>query len=188
MKKNREILALIDDYNLFMDSEKTTASPINVIHTKANHNESLYSEQPVVCSQGVNNVDLACELRQKSTTNYSIQLLSRDLTNRLLFRMDEGNGTHRNNLPYIPLSEQSVPTPHFHRYDSNGYNIAYKSEVIKNIAEPLHINEGLALFCLESNTHADDGLDLSINIQEEGFLPMPDLYNNNDPLANIKFE
>ena len=56
-------------------------------------------------------------------------------------RFDEGNGVHRNNNPSIPLHEQEITTPHFHKYDNRGYFIAYKTnELTPYNNKPLNIN------------------------------------------------
>lgn len=54
-----------------------------------------------------------CEVRYKNPNNYSFQILSNILSNKVLARLDEGNGTHRNNCKDIPLDQQMVTTPHF---------------------------------------------------------------------------
>ena len=129
----KELLAIMNNYNLFMDSDKQMELPITVTKEKINHPTSLYVEKDIYTSQPLGNNSFDCEVRKKDIKNYSFQLLTDAFSNRVLFRLDEGNGAHRNNIPDIPLEKQSVPTPHFHRYDSKGHFYAYKSKELEEL-------------------------------------------------------
>lgn len=47
------------------------------------------------------------------------------------FRYDSDGPTHRNYDDNIPFNEQQVTTPHFHRFNTEGVSIAYKTEQLK---------------------------------------------------------
>jgi len=187
-KIHKELLAIMNDYNLFMDSDKQMELPIAVTHEKSNHASSLYIEKEIHTNQPLGHNSFDCEVRNKDIKNYSFQLLTDALSNRVLFRLDEGNGAHRNNIPDIPLEHQSVPTPHFHRYDSKGHFLAYKSKELKEFGSiPLSIQDGISLFCKEGNIHPESTTQtIGISVQENGNIPSAAL-NDTDPLNGINF-
>ncbi len=185
IKINNELLRIMDDYNLFMSSCKNTVMPIFVTKEKPNHKTSLYKEQMLVSDKPFGYTSIDCEIRDKNLLNYSFQILSNRLNNRVLSRLDEGNGVHRNNIPDIPLAEQVVSTPHFHKYDSYGRFLAYKTDSLNSYNEkPLEIEEGFRIFCEEEMISSIDGSPSRIEIKEDGVLPFD---YDNDPLAGISF-
>ena len=187
-KINKELLAIMEDYNLFMDSDKQMELPIAVTNEKPNHTSSLYLEEIIHTDQSLGNNSFDCEIRNKDIKNYSFQLLTDALSNRVLFRLDEGNGAHRNNIPDIPLEKQSVPTPHFHRYDAKGHYFAYKSKELEELRDkPLDIQIGFSLFCKESNIHPENSSQtIGISVQQNGNMPSS-ILNDIDPLNGINF-
>ena len=108
-KINKELLRIMDDYRLFLESEKKIECPVVVSKEKQNHRSSLYVEGPVSGDYHIDSVMYNCELRDKRIDNYSISLVTDSISEKMLFRLDQGNGTHRNNLSGIALEEQSVP-------------------------------------------------------------------------------
>ncbi len=184
IKINKELLEILDDYNLFMESPKSTSMPLRVSKNKSNHPSSLYEEQALDSVKDFGETMIDCEVRYKNPNNYSFQILSNILSNKVLARLDEGNGTHRNNCKDIPLDQQMVTTPHFHKYDTNGRFIAYKTKELEIKSSPLPIQEGFQMFCQEEKITSNNDLAVSIEVQENGVLPFePD----NDPLNGIAF-
>lgn len=139
IKINKELLEILNDYNLFMESPKSTSMPLRVSKNKSNHPSSLYEEQALDSVKDFGETMIDCEVRYKNPNNYSFQILSNILSNKVLARLDEGNGTHRNNCKDIPLDQQMVTTPHFHKYDTNGRFIAYKTKELEIKSSPLPI-------------------------------------------------
>lgn len=77
-----------------------------------------------------------------------------------------------------------VTTPHFHKYDTNGRFIAYKTKELEIKSSPLPIQEGFQMFCQEEKITSNNDLAVSIEVQENGVLPFePD----NNPLNGIAF-
>ncbi len=184
-KINRELLTILNDYELFMSSEKRTNLPFYVTQTKNNHPTSLYNTQSLTSEYEFGHVTIDCEMRDKSPYNYSFQILTDKVQSRVLARLDEGNGTHRNNIPTIPLAEQEVTTPHFHKYNSSGIFIAYKTNsLIHKSGRPLAIGEGIGLFCEEENISVDDNTTELIKVHPDGELPIEE---DIDPLNGISF-
>ncbi len=185
IKINKELLEILGDYNLFMDSPKSTSMPLRVTKNKNNHPSSLYEEQTLYSVKDLGETMIDCEVRYKNPNNYSFQILIDHLTNKVLARLDEGNGTHRNNCKDIPLDQQMITTPHFHKYDTKGRFIAYKTQALEETkSSPLPIQEGFQLFCQEEKISSNNDFAISIEIQENGVLP---LEHDNDPLNGIVF-
>ena len=184
LKVNSELLRIMDDYNLFMSSEKKTEMPIIVSKEKPNHKTSLYKEQLIECDISFGETKMDCEIREKNPSNFSFQLVSNKLSNRVIARLDEGNGVHRNNLPHIPLAEQQVTTPHFHKYDDSGFFIAYKPASLDAYENRLNIKEGLHVFCEEEKIESLNDNTVEILIKEDGVFPFE---HDKDPLNGIMF-
>ena len=47
-KVNKELLELMDDYQLFMHAEKTIPMPISIRNEKPNHKTSLYTKGEII--------------------------------------------------------------------------------------------------------------------------------------------
>ena len=183
---NKELLLIMEDYNLFLCSEKQIEMPIEVTKKKVNHPTSLYVEKKVKSSQQLGEDIFDCEIRNKDIKNYSYQLLTDAISKRVLFRLDEGNGTHRNNIPTIPLKEQQIPTPHFHRYDENGRFFAYRTNELET-KSCLDIKQGVVLFCQEAKIiPSEKNAKIEIAIQEDGVISS-ELLNDSDPLNGVDF-
>ena len=185
IKKNTELLKLMNDYNLFMSSKKQTMMPLVVNKEKPNHKSSLYAEQTLLSDSAFGDTIFDCEIRSMAPLNYSFQIISDKINSRVLARLDEGNGVHRNNLPHIPLAQQQVTTPHIHKYDASGFFIAYKSDALNAYnGKTLDIKEGLRLFCDEEKIESLNGDTIAIQVHEDGKLP---LEHDKDPLNGIMF-
>lgn len=104
-------------------------------------------------------------------------------------RYDTGGGTHKNDAPHIPLAEQSVTTPHFHKYDSNGYFLAYKTDLLNDPKQAEHLFDiefGFPYFCQEGNVCANDNHGVpEVRVFYDGVLPFE--FDNTDPLEGINF-
>ena len=184
-KQNYELLKIMEEHDLFMRNKKHTMMPILVSKEKPNHKTSLYFEQELTADSSFGETKVDCEIREKDRLNYSFQIISDKIKNRVLARLDEGNGVHRNNLPHIPLAEQEVTTPHFHKYDKSGYFLAYKSDSLYAYENtPLDIKEGLRLFCEEEKIESSNSALIEIQIKEDGALPFE---HDIDPLNGIMF-
>lgn len=185
LKKNKQLLQLMDEYVTFINSEKTCSMPIVVSKPKQNHPTSLYKEVPIDSNNSFGCTILDCEIRDKNVTNYSFQLLSDRVDSKVLARIDHGNGTHRNCLPSIPLAEQQVTSPHFHKYNGNGYFYAYKTpELDRFETSSMPIGVGISAFCKEMKIGSSSPSPICIEVREEATLPLD---FDNDPLDGILF-
>lgn len=189
LKQNKEILQKYKEYEEFMNSGKTVCSPIIVSNPKGNHGTSLYSKHPLQAEIPFGNAFMTCEVRNGDHRDYSFQILSDAFTERVVLRYDTGDGTHKNNAPHIPLAEQSVTTPHFHKYDSNGYFLAYKTDLLQDPKQAkflFDVEFGFPYFCQEGRINSTDSRHDIPEIQiRDGNLPFKE--DDIDPLEGINF-
>lgn len=182
-KVDRQILSILNDYNLFIDSNKQVDMPFCVNKLDRNHVTALKGVALLNASKPLGNTVLECEMRERSEYNYSFKILSDAINTRLLFRMDEGDGSHWNRHLLVPVDQQQVPTPHFHKVGDDGIMYAYSTETLKQQPAPLNIYDGFTAFCKESHINQDN---IQLIIHEEGTLPL-EFASEADPLIGIQF-
>lgn len=187
-KKKEELLAVMKDYVIFMDSSKEMSHKLSVNEKKLNHQKSLTGFVDLNCRyQFGNDVKLSCEIRDENCYNYSFDILSDKFENKMLARLDEGNGTHRNKYEDIPLSEQSVSTPHFHKYDVKGRFIAYKTPSLESLnGDKLCIEDGFKVFCQEMKIVGTNGGKGEIEYLGQGLFSKDPV--EEDPLNGVAFK
>lgn len=182
---NTELLKIMHDYVEFMDVDKRIDLPVVISEHKKNHPSSLYYRSQLSAVFSFGNTSFDCEIRDRDTLNYSFQIRSDRFKEQVVLRFDEGFSTHKNNIPGIPLQEQSVTTPHFHRFNEDGYFIAYKNEQLAHITTyPMSIEDGFDVFLQEAKI-ADGGKSPRILILNDGMLSMN--IQPTDPLAGVNF-
>ena len=182
-KVDRQILSILNDYHLFVDSEKQVNMPFCINELDNNHITALKGETELNASIPLGNTVLECEMRERSEYNYSFKVLSDVIDSRMLFRMDEGDGTHWNRHLNIPVDQQQVPTPHFHKVGDDGIMYAYNTEALKQLPVPLNIHDGFTAFCKEFHVNQEN---IQLIIHEEGTLPL-EFTPEADPLIDIQF-
>ena len=180
---DRQILSILNDYQLFIDSDKQLDMPFCIDESDKNHITALKGETNVRSTSPLGNSVLECEMRGRSEFNYSFKILSDVIDSRMLFRMDEGDGTHWNRHLPVPVDKQQVPTPHFHKVGDDGIMYAYSTDSLKQLPAPLNIHDGFTAFCHESHINQDD---IQLTIHEEGTLPL-EFAPEADPLIGIQF-
>lgn len=101
-------------------------------------------------------------------------------------RFDADGQTHKNNLPDIPLEDQQVTTPHFHKFRSDGFLIAYKTKELIENESNISLNKMFPIFCREFNIVDVNGEHVVMDISVEGELKFDEI--DYDPHENITFE
>lgn len=182
-KVDNEILSILEDYHLFIDSDKHLEMPFLVSKVDKNHVTALTGESELTADSPFGYTILECEVREHNECNYSFKILSDRVKSRMLFRMDEGNGTHWNRHLPIPVDQQQVPTPHFHKKGDDGIEIAYRTDALNEMPSPLNIHDGFSALCDECHINKQN---IEIKIQEEGKLPFV-FEPEPDPLKGVKF-
>lgn len=181
---DEEIVELLNDYNLFINSKKSVDLPYTVSGVKKNHPSSLFQSQNLSSTYPFGQTKLNCEVREKSELDYSFSILTDRIKRGILFRLDEGDGAHYNRHLRIPVDKQQVTTPHFHMYDENGILYAYKSERLERSGDSLNIHEGFEVLCEEVHI---EGCCADFEIKEDGVFPN---FQEKiiDPLAGVHFK
>lgn len=189
IKQDTEVLKIMDEYKAFISAQKRIGALISVCKPKANHPSSLYAKEEIRSESCFGNTFMTCEVRNGEKSDYSFQMVSDKFKKGVIFRYDSEGGTHKNEAPFIPLEEQSVTTPHFHKYDDKGYFLAYKTDLLndpKQVEHLFDIDLGFPYFCQEGIIYANDDFDLpKIKVYREGCFSFEK--ENKDPLEGIKF-
>lgn len=182
-KVDKEIFDILGDYNLFVDSDKQIDMPFNVSEVDNNHVTAMRGSTELIADKPFGNTVLECQMREKNEYNYSFKILTDKVKSRMLFRLDEGDGAHWNRHFRIPVNEQQVLTPHFHKYGPDGIMYAYQTNDLNNKPNPLNIHDGFIAFCKESHIIHNN---IQLNVQEVGTLPLV-FEPERDPLVGILF-
>ena len=189
IKQDKELLEIIDSYNQYMKTDKYDLTSITVSKPIENHKESLYTKEELHAVHPLGNTYITCEVRNGDQRDCTLQILSDIISKKVMFRYDTGGGTHKNDAPHIPLRMQSVTTPHFHRYDDNGYFLAYKSDKLNDAKESyafFDIDFGFPYFFQEGIIFASGTRDIpALRVGREGAIPFK--YDDVDPLEGIFF-
>ena len=185
MKQNNELLQIMQDYVQFMDSDKTIDLPVVVSEHKKNHPSSLYYVSALTSVFPFGETKFDCGIRDRDVLSYSFQIRSDKFESQVALRFDEGDAAHRTDIPGLPLDRQSVTTPHFHRYNEQGYLIAYKNEELNAVAQTsIGIEDGFDIFLREAKIGRTVAAPL-IKISENGIIQMN--LQQTDPLAGVNF-
>ncbi|MFA6201418.1 MAG: hypothetical protein WC679_13535 [Bacteroidales bacterium] len=189
LKPQKDVIENFDMYVDFMKAEKLIKSPFTLDKQKQNHCKSLYSCDELSCVISFGNVTLNGEIRNSDKKDYSFYILTDIIKSRVVFRYDTGDGVHKNDVPYIPLSQQSIDAPHFHHFNKDGYFLAYKTDklTIKGEVDALSdIDFGFPYFCQEVGIKRRDNKDIpELIVRKDGEIGF--FFDNVDPNEGISF-
>lgn len=137
-----------------------------------------------------NKIFFIVKVHAKDKRKFEFKLMCKDLYKEPYFRFESYGITHRNNIESIYLPDQQIIPPHFHQFDENGYNIAYKTKELEDegTAKALEdISLCIAHYCHEGNIRiklddfptieVEDGKDLFAGVYQ----------GEDDPNHNINF-
>ena len=188
-KTNHEIVQNYHLYNIVRADKKLMKSRQIILHDDPNNIKRGQERIEKVEHPSLSHLELAVNANKVEKNRYAFKLISKDICQKPFFRFDASGSTHRNNCANIPLALQSITTPHFHYYDQSGCSMAYKTdelklpEVLSEISK--NINEGMRIFCIESNTFVEDGsIPKIITADDSQLIPFE---AKKDPLENIDF-
>lgn len=185
-------LEIQQDYSLYselVNNQKSVEhSPVTVNKKKLTHPTYITGEvsgthETVKCK-----IKFEVEVKIYNEKNFKFKLFTKQYFPVPIFRYDSYGLAHRNNDPSIPLRDQQVLTPHFHKFNEQGFEIAYKTEFINAIDkqhEVEDINKCLRHFCDEGNLRFKSSEYITVQLNT-GELEMT--HTNEDPLQNINFE
>ena len=174
-------------YEAYLASRKVIASPFLVSEVKNNHPTSIYAKTPMTSTHLFGEVYLSCEVNNTNISDFSIRILSTIIPSRVLYRYDSDGPDHKNKVDYIPLPQQSVPTPHYHRFDSQGNLLAYQSEAMKDNSQASNwkdIEKAFDYFCQTGNIFSNIPDDKPKIVVSTGNLPLD---FGDDPINGLNF-
>lgn len=177
-----------ESYHSFINCKKEVVSPFVVEVVRKEHPSSLCATKELTCDLPYGNVELYSEVKKANTSNYSLSIKSDIIDSRILLRYDSDGPTHKNSVDYIPLEDQSVPTPHFHKFDEQGNLLAFQTDKLKNEKEAnalKNIEFGFAYFCQNGYIYKNKTMDLPEILVNDGMLPLD---YNEDPTNGVNFE
>ncbi|MGX5817042.1 hypothetical protein ACWKWU_02540 [Chitinophaga lutea] len=188
-KINREISSNFATYEALLQQRKHTKEKILILNsTKPNRKDIRYLESIAEHTTLKRDITLIIESKIQNDKDFKFKLRCAQLSPEPFFRFDSAGAAHRNADPTIKLEEQMVTTPHFNCFDSNGRNIAYKTDELKNNGQAKaleDINFCFVHFCFESNTRFPTEDYSEIITTPEGQLNLGS--ENDDILSNINF-
>jgi hypothetical protein len=124
---------------------------------------------------------LRCDAKKGILRTLHIQLFCKSLQSLPCYRFESNGDPHMNRAGY--LKGRLIPTPHFHEFDENGYEIAYQTkELLDSSLDLLKSREAvMSHFCKVHNIN----LESAIKITPSEILPVED--SEEDFLKGIKF-
>ena len=98
---------------------------------------------------------LEVEASNISNKDFKFKIFDREFMPQPCYRFDSDGEAH-NNLGDIPLRERQVTTPHFHKFNEDGNEIAYKTTALKEKENVLDRKLGMVIFAKEENIVCDN--------------------------------
>ena len=187
-KTNTEIKNNFTLYTELHKKRKTVLnSPISVNKTKANHRGIQTGNTNVKHVSIKKDLIFEIEIKNDNIKDFKFKLFCTTYFNCPFFRFDSAGAAHRNNDPKISLKEQQITTPHFHEFNSDGIELAYKTKALKSkpqLTQLEDFNICVMHFCYEGNLRykQKDFPEIKLNEGELGYK-----FVNEDPLKNINF-
>ena len=191
-KVNTIVKGNFDFYLKLCKEEKTfDVNPIELNEEKASHKKTNTKFVDVVHITLPNELLFCVESDKTDAKNFKFKLWCKDTYNQPFFRFDSDGLAHKNTNPDVPLEEQSITTPHFHAFDKDGREYAYKTEHLKDANEEkaivADINFAAAHFCVEANLKLKTGDNIEIIQTSKAELPFAAPVEE-DPLRNVTFD
>ncbi len=127
--KSVKVRENFDFYNQLKDTAKGLSASAIYLSPRKNHIGRVIGESPLLSTLG-DSMLLEVESNSDSLQDFQFKIIDRSFIPQPLFRFDSDGAPH-NNLGDIPLSARQVKTPHFHAFDKNGVEIAYRTDTIE---------------------------------------------------------
>ena len=157
---NKNIKENYERYLKIKQVKKKLAEKDILLYKDAGHKDVQVGEAVVAVGEGEESARLQVTLNVLKTRNFKFKLFCDDLTPAPCYRFDSDGGTHMN--PYSEtdaLLDRRVATPHFHCYNEDGVEIAYKTEELVKEQEKLlgDYDKAMGHFFAEENVLSEDG-------------------------------
>ena len=174
-------------YNQLLKEQKSIFEGIISISENGNNINVLEKVVDLTHESYNGNTCLVVDVKVNNTNFFQFKLRSKEAFPMPFFRFDSDGDTHRNYIDGLSIDEQQITTPHFHFYNEDGLNVAYKTDALRDEKQRKALQDiSLCLnhFFQESNIvpGADDFVE--VKVQPEQF---PFDTNNINPHANVIF-
>ena len=151
---NHAVANQFERYCRIQTATKKIDNPVFFLHQTPTHPAHQSGDQPIAFESGVESGHLAVNLNCEKTKSFKFRLHCDAFMPMPCYRFDSDGAAHENPADdNVPLRQRTVPTPHFHRFDHKGRNVAYRPESLQEkeqeiLASPV---SALQLFCAEEN-------------------------------------
>jgi hypothetical protein len=175
-------------YNNLLSERKSIFKEVIEINKTGKNISSLVTEEDVVHPTITDDkMVLIVDVRVNNHDYFQFKLRYKSFLPAPFFRFDSDGETHRNKIEGVELRDQAITTPHFHKFNENGIEIAYKTDKLLDPRESKaleDINLCIVHFFHESNTRLKDDEFPEIKIMSNtlGFK-----MTKEDPNQNIDF-
>lgn len=135
-KPNKEIKENYKKYqDLIGKIKNTTTGTVTLDELKQNHQNTRIKKVEVEHTYSSEKLELIIESKIENKKDFKFKLRAPGYTKIPFFRFDSEGLAHYNRVPDVELPQQKIDTPHFHKFDSEGRNIAYKTEALDKVSE-----------------------------------------------------
>jgi hypothetical protein len=147
-------------YNSLLEERKSIFSEVIEVNKPGNNKGILSKEEKLNHSSlPSEQMVLIVDVKVNNHDFFQFKLRYKEFIPAPFFRFDSDGDTHRNRVNGIPLEKQSIPTPHFHKFNHEGVEIAYQTDKLLDPKESKaleDINICIIHFFHESNTRLKD--------------------------------
>lgn len=188
MGKNRypQVRENYDLYQKILQERKSIFTEVIEVNNIGNNANTLSKTENVKCLD-CDEMILIVDVKQENYNFFQFKLRYKSFFPAPFFRFDSDGDSHRNKIDGIRLEEQIVTTPHFHKFNKDGIEIAYKTSKLLDHKEAKaleDINICIKHFFHESNLRLDkDGFsDIKVRSNCLDFK-----FTESDPNHNVLF-
>lgn len=186
MNFNQTIADHFNAYEVLLKaSKKVWASPIVISGIKRNQINFKRGDITVYSTSTRLDFKLEAEVKISDHRVFHFKLNCTGFCKCPLTRYDSSGSAHRNRN--LPLNEQQIDVPHFHKFGKDGYEFAYQTEQMKTgkfLDELAIIDNALKHYCEENQVRYNEEQFPTIDIFGD---ELPINVENADPLYGIKF-
>lgn len=174
-------------YNRLLEERKSVFTEVIEVDKVGNNANTLSQIEDVKQKVLSEEVILIVDVKLNNHNFFQFKLRCKDYIPNPFFRFDSDGETHRNRIEGIPFEEQAITPPHFHKFNENGIEIAYKTDKLLDEKESKaleDINLCIIHFFHESNTRLkeDDFPEVKIMSNSLGLS-----FKSEDPNENIDY-
>ena len=170
--------------------KNSTSNPIVLDGIKSNHSNTRIKKVKAIHSTRTERIELIVESKIINKKDFKFKLRAPEYIGSPFFRFDSDGVAHYNRIPNVELPKQKVETPHFHKFDSEGRNFAYKTPALINEGSCIALLNDISL-CMahygdESQTYYND--DSYIKIVQTPPSEIDFEINQENPTSGVEYE